>query len=202
MGSHTRSDDIGDAAVSAVHDMGGARGYGRVIVEVGEPVYHARWEGRVHGMMRRLLTLGVFNLDQFRDAVERIPAMSYLESTYYERWLSALETLVRGSDAISLPPPEHNVETAFIAGDRVTTRNMNPQGHTRLPRYARGKRGVIESVHGPFRLPDTRAHLVGIDWEPVYTVVLEARELWGPEAEPSASVRIDLWQSYLERRKA
>jgi nitrile hydratase len=57
----------------------------------------------------------------------------------------------------------------------------------------------VESVHGPFRLPDTRALGSSIDWEPVYTVVFEARELWGPKAEPNARVSVDLWQSYLGR---
>ncbi|SRR6266545_2441545 len=187
--------------MSGVHDMGGTPGHGPVVVEAAEPVYHARWEGRVHGMMRRLLMRRVFNLDQFRRAVELIPPARYLASTYYERWLSALETLVRAPGRSAIPRAEHSADAAFRVGDRVLTRASETVGHTRLPRYARGKRGVIESVHGPYRLPDTNAHLVSIDWEPVYTVAFEARELWGSQAAPRDSVRIDLWQSYLERSR-
>ena len=76
---------------------------------------------------------------------------------------------------------------------------MHPSGHTRLPGYARSRPGVVESVHGPFLLPDTNAHGLGRDREPVYTVVFPAGELWGDHAEPGESVSIDLWQSYLEK---
>ncbi len=193
--------------VSGAHDMGGTRGGGPVVAEVNEPVYHAPWEGRVYGMMRRLLAAGVFNLDQFRHAVERLPRTRYLQSTYYQRWLAALELLVHETGAEIHTPqlPESHAEPIFRAGDRVVTRDSGVPGHaglpghTRLPRYAGIKHGVVESVHGPFRLPDTRALGSSIDWEPVYTVVFEARELWGPTAEPNARVSVDLWQSYLGR---
>jgi nitrile hydratase len=56
----------------------------------------------------------------------------------------------------------------------------------------------VDSVHGPYKLPDTNAHHQGLDWEPVYTVRFEARELWGDAAEPRTTIRIDLSQSYLE----
>ena len=189
--------DAGRTVRRSVHDLGGTPGHGRVVVEDGEPVYHATWEGRVHGMMRRLLERRVFNLDQFRHAVERMPR--YLASSYYERWLWALDRLVREAELKSPRAPERTRVADFAPGDAVRTRDIDPKGHTRLPRYARGKRGVIEAVHGPYRLPDTNARLESIDWEPVYTVAFEARELWGPQAKPRDSVRIDLWQSYLER---
>ena len=96
------------------------------------------------------------------------------------------------------PVPERHRSAIFQPGDHVVTRNLNPVGHTRLPRYARVKHGIVESVHGPFKLPDTNAHHVSLDWEPVYTVRFEGRELWGETAEPRQTVSIDLWQSYLE----
>lgn len=188
--------------MSGVHDMGGTRGHGHVVVEVDEPVYHERWEGRVHGMMRRLLGAGLFNLDQFRHVVERLPAAQYLQFGYYQRWLAALERLVlEKAEARMLPLPERHAGQTFRPGDRVVTRDVQAPGHTRLPRYGGGKSGVVESVHGPFKLPDTHALLLSVDWEPVYTVVFEARELWGPKAERHARVSIDLWQSYLEREE-
>jgi hypothetical protein len=186
--------------VNGVHDMGGTHGHGRVVVEPNEPVFHHAWEGRVRGMMRGLIEAGLFNLDEFRHAQERLAPEVYLRSSYYERWLAAIELLVRekglavrgDKGAESRKPPR------FEAGDRVITKNINPPGHTRLPRYARAKRGVVDVMRGPFFLPDTHVDSGTRDWEPVYTVVFSARELWGEQAEPKESVSIDLWQSYLE----
>jgi nitrile hydratase len=179
--------------------MGGEMSHGPVIVERDEPVYHARWEGRVHGMMRRLLAARVFNLDQFRHTVEQMPREEYLASTYYERWLAALERLVAKTAGPKRDLPERHVAGIFRPGDAVITKALDQVGHTRLPRYARGKRGFIEAVHAQTKLPDTNAMQVSHDWEPFYTVVFEARELWGPEADPKGRVSIDLWQSYLVR---
>ena len=86
----------------------------------------------------------------------------------------------------------------FGAGDRVKTRNINPTGHTRLPRYARGKTGVIERRQGSFVFPDTNAHRQGEDPQWVYAVVFTGAELWGADADPTLSVAIDCWESYLE----
>jgi len=170
--------------VNGAHDMGGVIGHGGLDAGRDERAVHHSWEGRVNAMMRLLLARGLFNLDQFRHAVERIPASEYLASAYYERWLTALEALTR--------------ESRFAPGDPVIVRNAYTKRHTRLARYVAGRRGIVESVHGPFLLPDTRAHLISADWEPVYTVVFEGSELWGDEAGPRDYVSIDLWQSYLE----
>jgi nitrile hydratase beta subunit len=85
----------------------------------------------------------------------------------------------------------------FKAGDQVRTKVINPSGHTRLPRYARGKQGVIERVHGAHVFPDASA--AGKE-EPqwLYTVAFEARELWGEGADPTLSVSIDAFEPYLE----
>lgn len=92
---------------------------------------------------------------------------------------------------------ETGVPPRFAPGDRVVTKLIHPTGHTRLPRYARGKRGVIERVHGIHVFPDSNAHGQGEQPQPVYSVCFEARELWGETAEPNQKVHIDLWESYL-----
>ncbi|RUU69690.1 nitrile hydratase subunit beta, partial [Mesorhizobium sp. M7A.T.Ca.TU.009.01.1.2] len=86
----------------------------------------------------------------------------------------------------------------FKAGDPVRTKNLNPTGHTRLPRYARAKQGVIETVHDGFVFPDSNAHGHGENPQWVYTVVFEGPEIWGEGADPTLSVSIDAWENYLE----
>jgi nitrile hydratase beta subunit len=88
--------------------------------------------------------------------------------------------------------------TRFEVGQKVRARNMHPAGHTRLPRYARGKVGSIERDHGVFVFPDTNAHFQGEKPQRVYSVRFAARELWGPQASPKDSVYIDMWDDYLE----
>ncbi len=86
----------------------------------------------------------------------------------------------------------------FRAGDAVVARMINPAGHTRLPRYARGKRGVIDRDHGAFVFPDTNAHIQGENPQHVYSVRFAARELWGEAAAPRDSVYLDLWDAHLD----
>lgn len=86
----------------------------------------------------------------------------------------------------------------FQVGDTVATRNVHPPGHTRLPRYARGRRGMIHLVHGPHVFADTNADGQGEQPQVVYNVRFDGRELWGASAEPGTTVSLDLWESYLE----
>ncbi|CAM5428570.1 Nitrile hydratase subunit beta [Aquamicrobium terrae] len=86
----------------------------------------------------------------------------------------------------------------FEIGQRVRTKNFHPVGHTRLPRYTRGKEGVIDAVREGFVFPDTNAHGSGENPQWVYTVLFDGRELWGEGADPTLTVSIDAWESYLE----
>ena len=86
----------------------------------------------------------------------------------------------------------------FRVGDTVRARNINPTGHTRLPRYARGHVGVVERDHGAHVLPDTNAHGLGECPERLYGVRFSARDLWGEEARAGDSVHLDLWDRYLD----
>jgi nitrile hydratase beta subunit len=89
-------------------------------------------------------------------------------------------------------------QSCFAAGDAVRTVNTNPPGHTRLPRYARGKQGRIDAVYGTYVYPDSNAHGLGEDPRPLYRVRFEAQELWGPNAETRSSVYLDCWEPYLQ----
>lgn len=86
----------------------------------------------------------------------------------------------------------------FQPGDKVRTINMHPTGHTRLPRYARGKLGAVVLVHGAHVFPDASAHGGGEQPQWLYTVEFSGSELWGRGADPTLTVSIDAWESYLE----
>ena len=86
----------------------------------------------------------------------------------------------------------------FAVGTRVRARNINPSGHTRLPRYVRGHLGTVVRVHGTHVFPDTNAHGQGENPQPLYNVRFDAAELWGPEAPANDRLYIDLWEDYLE----
>jgi len=94
---------------------------------------------------------------------------------------------------------EQAAAPVFKAGDKVRARNLSPIGHTRLPRYVRGRVGVVERCHGAHVFPDSHARGRGEDPHPLYTVRFTARELWGPDAPDRDSVSLDLWEPYLER---
>jgi nitrile hydratase beta subunit len=223
--------------MDGVHDLGGMHGFGAVEREKDEPVFHAPWEGAVVAMMRAGGARGVYNIDEFRHAIERMEPARYLSATYYEKWLDGITRLFveKGvvsedevdarreffraqPDAPAAAPITHALServplhlnwvqdamrdngspARFARGDRVITRAIHPRGHTRLPRYARGKRGVIHRLHGIHVLPDTNAHNLGEAPQALYSVRFEARELWGDTAEPEQWVHLDLWDSYLD----
>jgi nitrile hydratase len=98
-------------------------------------------------------------------------------------------------------PTERETGTtpAFKPGDKVRAKNINPQTHTRLPRYVRGHAGTIERVIGCHVFPDSNATGAGENPQWLYTVRFEAGELWGEAADPTVKVSVDAWEPYLEK---
>jgi nitrile hydratase len=195
--------------VNGIHDLGGKHGFGpvpRAGREPGGPVFDAAWEGRVRAMTALLIARGAFNVDTFRHAIERLDPLAYLRDGYFGRWLGAVELLVRElGPALArgrVPGPGARREIAaaprFAVGAWVRTRNHQPAGHTRLPGYARARRGRIVLHHGAWVFPDSNAHERGECPEHLYAVRFEAGELWGGAAEPGSCVHVDLFESYLE----
>jgi hypothetical protein len=205
--------------MNGVHDMGGMMGFGPVIGEAHEPVFHDAWQGRVFAMT--IATAGRFgSIDGRRYALEIIPAAQYLRSSYYERWLMRIEGLAESHDApaengaLPLLSPadaerlaaqgkpasrsEGRLDPRFAVGDRIRTRMLQPAGHTRLPRYARGRYGTIARLHGTHVFPDSSAHRRGENPQPLYSVQFAARELWGGGINDNDKLYLDLWEDYLE----
>lgn len=86
----------------------------------------------------------------------------------------------------------------FAVGDRVRAKVMSPSHHTRLPRYVRGRVGVIELLHGAHVFPDSSAMGKGEAPQWLYTVAFGGRELWGEDGDPTVRTSVDAWESYLE----
>jgi nitrile hydratase beta subunit len=224
--------------VNGAHDLGGMHGFGPVVAEPDEPVFHAAWERRAFGLTLAMGAWRRWNLDMSRSAREQMPPAEYLATSYYEHWLFGLERLLvehgfatrdeiarvqRGET--TTPPPtgaaaqegalradgvhrmlrnrraarlDDPVAPRFAVGQAVTVRNLHPTGHTRMPRYVRGRRGVVAIDHGVFIFPDSHAAGDGKQPQHVYSVRFTARELWGPTAPVRDSVHVDLWDDYLE----
>ncbi len=215
--------------MNGVHDMGGLENLGSIAPEADEPVFHHAWEGRVHALSvasptRRNIDEGRHQREKIPGPAYL--AMSYYEKWF--RGLSELlvahgfiTPAEMGSgraapDAPKATPALRADEVtdrfarkgsygreaaapAFAEGEAVLARNLNPHGHTRLPRYVRGRKGVIVARHGAHVFPDSHAHGQGEDPRPLYTVRFTARELWGEAANARDSVCLDLWEPYLER---
>ncbi len=207
--------------MDGIHDLGGIDGFGPVEVEPNEPVFHQAWEGIVFGLVAAMSAQRVSNTHAFRHAIERMDPLHYLSSTYYEHWLTAAATLLaekgaitpaeleaRAAGAVPLARPVRvrpvGVATPsqdaprFSVGSGVVVRNLHPLGHTRCPRYVRGKRGVVVRVDGRFPLPDVAAHGTTRCDQYTYNVRFEGRELWGDSKDKGAAIHVDLWESYLE----
>lgn len=209
--------------MNGVHDIGGMHGFGSVVPEPDEPVFHADWEARVLAITLATGALGAWNIDQSRFSRESLPPDLYLSSSYYRIWLEALERILaqsglldRSREASAVPWPamrrlladgttygrEAESPAKFAVGERVRTRMMHPAGHTRLPRYARGQVGTVVLVHGAQVFPDRNAVPVGATPDPrpewIYTVEFDGTDLWGPQSDPTVRVRLDAWEPNLE----
>lgn len=215
--------------MNGAQDMGGMHGFGPVVREPDEPVFHAEWERRVFALTLGLGALGRWNLDMSRYYRENRDPLDYLASTYYELWLKGLlplavdsglitaeelergralaprDPLLRVPDATQMhamlakgtrASVDAEVAARFKPGERVRVRNAHPVTHTRMPRYCRGKAGVIHSDHGVYVFPDTHALGLGPKPQHCYSVRFTAGELWG--AARKDCVHIDLWDDYLE----
>jgi nitrile hydratase beta subunit len=202
--------------MDGLHDIGGKQGFGPVRYTINAPSFHAPWEQRVNAMYSLAVRHGVFNMDEYRHAIERMEPRHYLAASYYERTLTSLATLcvekklvtaeelerlAQGHFPLALPSARgrgnSQGQAAFAVGDRVRTRTELVAGHVRMPGYVRGKTGIVIGQSPAYPFPDAHAHGVVADKEVTYDVRFDALDLWPDAAEP-AFVHVGLFQSYLE----
>lgn len=203
--------------MDGMHDLGGKQGFGPVRHTPHAPAFHADWEKRVNALYSLAVRSGLFNMDEYRHAIERMEPRHYLSASYYERSLTSLltlcvekgvvareelERLAQGSVPLALPaaPGRSNVPTrqTYAVGDAVQVRADFVPGHVRMPGYIRGRRGVVVGISPAYPFPDAHAHAVAAEDEPTYDVRFASSELW-PNGADAAFVHVGVFQSYLER---
>ena len=203
--------------MDGVHDLGGRQGFGRVRYTLDAPAFHASWEVRVNALYGHAVRRGIFNMDEYRHAIERMEPRHYLAASYYERTLTSLATLCVEKGIVAREELERLAGGAFplaapsargrgnapqrerfSPGDKVRVRLDFVPGHIRLPGYIRGKTGVVVSESPAYPFPDAHAHGIAAEDEPTYDVRFRSEDLW-PNGADAAMVHVGVFQSYLER---
>ncbi|MEX2482076.1 MAG: nitrile hydratase subunit beta [Gammaproteobacteria bacterium] len=152
--------------MNGIHDLGGMHGFGAVIRERDEPNFHHAWERRVFGLFAPSFAAGLFCVDEFRHAIERMGAAEYLQSSYYEHWLHAIETLalekdivtaeeLRNGHAASGSPRATPALAAAGVPALVETGASARVDTTVKAKFAEGDMVVVKNIHpvGHTRLP-------------------------------------------------
>ena len=213
--------------MNGIHDMGGMQDMGPVPLPINEPQFHAAWEKRMFALMVALdvpapvvrynielippadylrlayfekwlaalgpivTSAGVVTPDEIRSGRPLDPST--------KKWhvLSVADVAA----SIAPQPPSDDVSTppaVFRVGQSVRARDINPLGHTRLPRYVRGKNGTVTRDCGIDAFPDTVVSGAGKKPQHFYSVRFAATDLWGDQASASDFIYLDLWEDYLE----
>jgi nitrile hydratase subunit beta len=206
--------------MDGIHDLGGMQGFGHVAHSPAEPVFHEPWQPAARALLMAVAGAADVSGGEFRHAIERMDPGHYLTSDYYEHWLTAAATLAvehgyvtraeleaRAGGRYPLSGPVRAPQIAdpgpgvdeprFGVGERVRVREWHSPGHTRCPRYVRGRTGTVVRLDGIHSVPDVEAHGTARRNEPTYSVRFDAAELWR-DGQHGVSVHVDLWDSYLE----
>jgi len=207
--------------MDGIHDLGGMAGFGSIEIEPNEPIFHEPWEATAFRLnIASAAILRNYNTDEYRHAIERMDPVHYLQASYYERVLTGVATLLvekgilnladlerRAGGGFPLAHPERpnqddgrrEAKTPhFSIGGRVRVREVDRPGHTRVPKYVRGRSGVVIHVAPRFSYPDAKAHALPRRKEPTYHVEFRATELWTNAENTNDRIVVDLWESYLE----
>ena len=170
--------------------------------------------------MATFMGLGVGGA-RFRHSIERMDPGHYLTSSYYEHWLTGTATLLVEAglisrrdlearvdafplsrppsvDAVDVEPDLPGTGPRFAVGDHVRVRDVQFPGHTRCPRYVRGRLGVVVRIEPTAPVPEVEAHRRQRLLESTYGVRFEAAELWNNTTDTNAAVHVDLYERYLE----
>ncbi|WPB58256.1 nitrile hydratase subunit beta [Xylophilus sp. GOD-11R] len=202
--------------MDGMHDLGGKQGFGPVVRTDDSRRFKERWELEATAISGRLVGAGLYNMDEYRHAIERMDPCHYMAASYYERVLTAAATLcvekglltqqaladaAGGAYPLSRPIGPGRAaarpERVLQVGDTVRVKNEFVSGHTRMPGYIRGQTGVIVDVSPAYPYPDACGHALPSTVEPTFDVRFDARDLW-PDSSEAAFVHVGVFASYLE----
>jgi len=205
--------------MDGIHDLGGRQGFGRVRHSPTAAAFHDAWEKRVNALYSLAVKSGIFNMDEYRHAIERMEPRHYVAASYYERSLTSLASLLVEKGLVTRDELERRADGGFPlaspsapgrsnlagrerfrVGDAVVVRAEHVPGHVRMPAYIRGKRGVVVGESPVYPVPDAQAHGVAAGDEPTYDVRFSTAELW-PNGADAAFVHVAVFQSYLQRAR-
>jgi nitrile hydratase subunit beta len=203
--------------MDGMHDIGGRQGFGRIRYQRDARPFHASWEIRANSLYAYAVRKGIFNMDEYRHAIERMDPRHYVTASYYERSLTSLATLLvekgivtrdelerraNGGFPLAAPsaPGRANApdRERFRQGDHVRVKSDHIPGHVRMPAYIRGKIGIVVHETPAYPFPDAHAHGIPAEDEPTYDVRFRSEDLW-PGSSDKALVYVGVFQSYLER---
>lgn len=157
--------------------------------------YYEKW---LHSRIKGLIDTGVLTLEEIETRMALFKNNPNAETSAHSD-PDAVRAELKRSRPTDPPQQKMDIQPQFSNGDRVRSRNIHPEGHTRLPRYARGKYGTVINYYGIDNLQDAELPKGCTNrQQPLYAVRFEALELWGSAAETKSAVYLDMWESYLE----
>jgi nitrile hydratase len=180
--------------MDGMHDLGGKEGFGPVRHAEGTAVFKAAWEPRANALYSLAVRLGIFNMDEYRHAIEQMEPRHYLAARYYERSLTGfatlctekgvvsrdeLENLAEGLFPLSRPSAEGRPNAfpceTFEIGDRMRVKNEFVSGHVRILATFAEKIGIVVAESALYPFPDAAAHNLQAQDEPTMTSASKPR---------------------------
>ncbi len=203
--------------MDGVHDLGGRQGFGPVRSKGHCEPFHGEADIRIAAMWVRLVRQGIYNMDEYRHAIERMEPRHYMSASYYERTFTAVASLCveRGvftaeelsaaagfPISLSLPSQPGRVGPIDLpvieVGDRVRVKDEFVPGHIRMPGYIRGKTGVVVGVSPAYPYPDAHGHGLQSPWQQTFDVQFSAQDIW-PDGAEAADIQVGVFHAYLEK---
>ena len=201
--------------MDGLHDLGGRQGFGPVVPQGHTEPFHGEADIRIAAMWVRLVRHGIYNMDEYRHAIERMEPRHYIAASYYERTFTAVASLCveRGvfsaeelsaaagfAVQLSRPSREGRVGEGDLpdisVGDRVRVKDEFVPGHIRMPGYIRGKEGVVVAMSPAYPYPDAHGHGLESAWQRTFDVRFASRDLW-PDGAEDSEVQVGVFHGYL-----
>ena len=199
------------------HDLGGRQGFGRVTLQGKTEPFYESWEIRITAISGKLVARHVYNMDEYRYAIERMDPRHYIGASYFERTFTAVATLciekglieheALNAAASAYVPISHGKKAGretpenlpeLKIGDRVKVKTEFVAGHVRMPAYIRGKTGIIAGISPEYPFPEAAAHGLSTSKQRTFDVCFSSTDLWSDGAD-DAEVHVGVFHSYLEK---